>query len=929
MYKVFSAILASFVSLSATAYYPIVHTYSKADYGGSGKIWQIIQSPYGIMHFANDAGILEFDGREWELTQIANRSSVRSLFYEEELNRLYFGATNEFGYLDFNSPQRPQYVSLMNHIGMEINEIWGIDKVADYFFLRENNKIIKVSDNSVQSFDFNNKVSLSKVIDGDYYVFVNGYGVYVNPSIGGGNFSLLKETEELKNKNICAILKLDDNCYEFVSATEGLFCLKNGILSHIQNELSEQLVSSIAYCAASNDKYLAYGTVNNGIFILERSSGNLIHLNRNSGLQNNTVLSLYFDLQGNLWLGLEKGIDVVQLSSAEYTLLPPDSSIGSGYSSEIFNGILYLGTNQGLYTMERDSPKEMVQIKGQVWYLKTIDNQLFCCTDRGLGIISESEDLRFIPLNGVWKILELKNHTEFLLGCSYDRLFLLRKQNGKWDFYKWIEGFGQSSKVFEEAQDGSIWFSHWIKGLYKLDIDFEEARVKSSKFLSRSNDFPQDWGNVPTPFDGEIIFSTAEGFYSYNDSSGKAERIDSLNRLFSSPPANLSIYRCKNGDLFFSSSRTQAIRCAGAGLDSLSLNRLASKRLQGFEDFREFEDGSLMVNTEDGFSLLYRDKLLRDNDLFHRRLHIKQISVAKSDRDSVIFYSKRPYDYPVLSVPYKDNSLKFKVAVPLYGIQGNERFSFHLQGYDKGWSKSQQSDSKEYTKLPPGDYCLQVKAEIPNSSEVLMDEIDIKVLKPFYMQWWAIVLYALSASALLVAIGLGYKRRVELKAIERQKARENQHKEQLMRREIKIKADELASSTMDLVRKNEILQHIDSELQKAVDYIAEDRNKSLKIIGRIRSNIKDNISHDNSWKKFEQSFDEVYVDFFKRLEECYPQLTATDRKICAYLKMGLSSKEIAPLLNITLRSVEMNRYRVRQKLNLQRDENLKEFLDRF
>ena len=927
MKSVFCAISAFLLSFTASAYYPIIHNYSKYEYGGSGKIWQIIQTPHGIMHFANDAGILEFDGREWELTPALNRSGVRSLYYDEELNRLYFGATNEFGYLDYSNFQKTRYVSLVDQLRTEVYEIWGIDRFNDGFFLRENSSVFKVSDNSSQRFDFNNKVSVSKVVDGDYYIFVNGSGVFVNRPVGGGNFSALEGAGALKDKNICAILKHADNSIEFVSATEGLFHLKNGILSRVQNELSDNLVSSIAYCAASNEEYIAYGTVGNGVYILERSSGNLINLNKASGLQNNTVLSLLFDFHGNLWLGLENGISLVQLNSAEYTLLPSGSSIGSGYCSEYFNGKLYLGTNQGLYTLEGSVPQELGQMRGQIWYLTTIDNHLYCCADRGLGVFSETGEFSFIPLNGVWKIMTLEKHPEYLLGCSYDKLFLMKKRNGKWEFYKWIEGFDQASKNFEEAEDGRIWFSHWIKGLYKLELDFDEGRLKSYEYLSKGNDFPQDWGNTPVPFDGKIIFSTSEGFYSYNEALGKAEKIDSLNRMFASDPGGTSIFRCKNGDLFFSSSQLQAVRCVGAGLDSLSLNGMASKRIQGFEDIMELADGQLMVNTEDGFSIINRNKLRKGD--YPLRLHIRQVCVAKSDRDSVILYSNRPCEYPVLTIPFKDNSLKFNVSVPSYGYQSTERFSFHLQGYNKGWSKPQQSGNKEYTKLPPGDYVLQVKAEIPGGNEVLGDEIEIKVLKPFYRQWWAIVLYVLSGSALLCAIGVLYKRRVERKAIAEQKERDNRHKEQIMQKEIKMKADELASSTMDLVRKNEILQHIDGELQRVVDNIVDDRNKSLKIIARIRSNIKENISHDNRWKKFEENFDLVYVDFLKRLSEDYPQLTATEKKLCAYLKMGLSSKEIAPLLNITIRSVEMNRYRVRQKLGLHREDNLTDFLDRF
>ena len=73
----------------------------------------------------------------------------------------------------------------------------------------------------------------------------------------------------------------------------------------------------------------------------------------------------------------------------------------------------------------------------------------------------------------------------------------------------------------------------------------------------------------------------------------------------------------------------------------------------------------------------------------------------------------------------------------------------------------------------------------------------------------------------------------------------------------------------------------------------------------------------------------MYVDFLKKLEDAHPGLSTTDKKLCAYLKMGLSSKEIAPLLNITVRSVEMNRYRVRKKLGLGREDNLMDYLGRF
>lgn len=156
-------------------------------------------------------------------------------------------------------------------------------------------------------------------------------------------------------------------------------------------------------------------------------------------------------------------------------------------------------------------------------------------------------------------------------------------------------------------------------------------------------------------------------------------------------------------------------------------------------------------------------------------------------------------------------------------------------------------------------------------------------------------------------------------------------KNQRLQYELRHKSQELADSTMNLIRKNEILTDIIQNLNKISS--ALNKNKEHQAIfnelKKIQEEIKSNIEHDNNWKKFEENFDLVYENYLKRLTETYPSLTITDKKICAYLKMGLSSKDIAPLLNMSYRSVEMSRYRLRKKMNLDRNMSLSEFLQNF
>lgn len=156
-------------------------------------------------------------------------------------------------------------------------------------------------------------------------------------------------------------------------------------------------------------------------------------------------------------------------------------------------------------------------------------------------------------------------------------------------------------------------------------------------------------------------------------------------------------------------------------------------------------------------------------------------------------------------------------------------------------------------------------------------------------------------------------------------------KNQQLQYELRHKAQELASSTMNLIRKNEMLIEIADNIAKATEELKKngDATTVLSRLGKMERNIKQNIEHDKNWKRFEENFDLVYENYLKRLSESYPELNVTDKKICAYIKMDLSSKDMAPLLNMSVRSIETNRYRIRKKLNLNREANLSDFLQKF
>ena len=161
------------------------------------------------------------------------------------------------------------------------------------------------------------------------------------------------------------------------------------------------------------------------------------------------------------------------------------------------------------------------------------------------------------------------------------------------------------------------------------------------------------------------------------------------------------------------------------------------------------------------------------------------------------------------------------------------------------------------------------------------------------------------------------KRELELKELD--------NKQQLMRfnneklkQDIENKNRELGISTMSLIKKNEFLNSIKNELKNT-----SEAGKSLKHVIKI---IDKNLNNNDDWHLFEEAFNNADKDFLKKIKSEHPSLTSNDLRLCAYLRLNLSSKEIAPLLNISSRSVEVKRYRLRKKMNLPHESSLTDYI---
>jgi DNA-binding CsgD family transcriptional regulator len=314
----------------------------------------------------------------------------------------------------------------------------------------------------------------------------------------------------------------------------------------------------------------------------------------------------------------------------------------------------------------------------------------------------------------------------------------------------------------------------------------------------------------------------------------------------------------------------------------------------------------------------------------------------------------RPANQSAL-VDYRNNTLQFKFSATDFENLSNIQYSYILDGLDEGWSDWSYTPLKEYTNLEDGKYIFRVKARIYSSFESTTASYEFTILPPWYRSAMAYAIYALILIALINFILRYYIRRLdrereELKLKQTQQLREKEEeykRESLEARqeiirlqnekleienrrkqaEIENKSSELASFAMQITYKNEILSQVKNQLTRVSTSMVHEDSKR-QVLNLIKKLDKD-LVQDEDWSRFEMHFDQVHEDFIKKLKHNFSLLTPKDLKLAAYLRMNLSTKEIAPLLNISARGVEISRYRLRKKIGLDSKENLVDFLMNF
>ena len=931
---------------------PDIVNYSKNAFRTGSQNRQIRQDKKGWMYFANNEGVLVFDGINWKTYPLPNKSIVRSIEFGPD-NNLYAGGQDEFGYFAPTNNGRLVFHSLKDLLPKDersFTDVWSIFFYKDLIFFQTSNRIYQIGGKTATVYKsthwrfmgLHGDKLLAQDENKGLLVFQNGVWA-----------PFLQSSELPAEANITSLTNIGQNHALLTTIKNGCYILNADKIARLNTPFMNQLAEHhISGATMVNDNHIAIGTSLGGCYVIDKA-GNLVRsFTRKEGLQNNNVLDVFLDRERNLWLGLDNGIDFIAYNNAIKYINPQYLNEGLGYASYIYNKKLYIGTSNGLYKVPLYAENDLSYVKGnfelvknsrgQVWNLSEVNGKLLMGHHDGAFVIEDNEAHLIDHTSGFWTFQPYHNvlPSSLMISGTYNGINFYRYGEGKFS-NPGLHAHFESSR-FVAIQNNHIWVAHPYKGIYRVEINNDKPVIK--KYGAKEGVASVN-GNYIFKIKNRIILTTQHGIYEYNINNDRFEASEYYNNLFSEKQIRYLkedaagnvwfVYEKLLGVVDYSTPKPQIIY----------FPELSNKFVAGFEHVNPIDKNNVLIGGEKGFYHINYEQYKK----LKFPLHVQITHVAaNNESDSLLFggYINTVNENIIsqackTSISNNWNSFHFAFAAPAFAQQANIEYSFYLEGFDENWSEFSKRTEKEYTNLPAGSYTFKVKARNNLGNESEVSSYSFVVLPPWYQTWWAYAVYVV-----LMGIGIYLLYRMQkkkflaqqLKHEEEQKRLQYLHQLELekaekeliklrnekLESEIQHKNTELASTTMHLVQKAELLGKVKEQMLKMKKHsdAATDADDLKKILRTLSEEDK----MDKQWEQFAIHFDKVHSDFLTRIKTKYPNLTANELKLCAYLRMNLSTKEIAQLMNISVRGVEISRYRLRKKLGISTDINLFDFL---
>jgi AraC family transcriptional regulator, chitin signaling transcriptional activator len=649
---------------------PFVENFTKSNYNGDNQIWSVTQGEDNALYFANNHYFIRYNGVKWDKYILPNKTIIRSVFSDND--RIYSGSYTEFGYWKRTKGQMV-YHSLSK--GKELfkdfsnnEEIWKIFKFQDKIYFQSFNDLFIYDGKQIEKIRFPFQISYCFVVGEKLLVATvkNGVFEYKNKQ-----FLPVQKWKILEGNIIHAIEMNNQNLFIFTQKN-GVYLEQNGKLTPWQHELNESLKKEIIITAKFIDSNrLAIGTAFRGLYIVDLKSGTYQNINRNNSLQNNSVLSIGFDKENDLWLGMDNGISHIEINSPYSIFSDNSGELGSVYSVAFLPEGYLLGSNHGVFKYQNKTLQVLPNSQGQVWDIQKNDNQYVIGHNDGTFIYDGVKLEKRNSVSGGWKLVKSLYDNKYYQ-ANYSGIVMYDNPT-QFTSYKVVENLTKPIKNIAQNKPFELWAVDNYRSLYKINFkpDYTLDKIVN---ITQKNNIKNDFEVKLFQYKNEILFLIENNWYQYNSLTAKLE----VNTLFNNNfqdisdiiPIDHSHFMVLKDNLLYLIQQQE---------EKFIWNLIPEKYYDGKiinQDTKVFKNGNqLIINLDDGFLSfqLKEQKIKNQNVLFE----------AFSQGQIVPENSKVKYN----------NSIEVNVISEYYGIN-RARLFYQL------------NDNKKYLPIPNGNLVL-------------------------------------------------------------------------------------------------------------------------------------------------------------------------------------------------------------------------------
>ncbi len=949
-------IISFFIFLIGTTYafainegMPIIRNFKAEAYEGGSRIYSLVTTKDGLLYAGDKTGIIEFDGENWN--KIYSGFAITSLAADSN-DVVYVAGSKGIGKLVPDSTNTITYKSLNQIITTEKDlkkfRFAKVFNIKDRIIYVLGKEIIINTPENIRILETSHDFIYYQKLDDELYFYSEEEGVY---QLVENKLKLINNNEQIKNKRVVGFLNYKNQLHVLMEEV-GIYNLELNKLS-----LSEQIISKLNQIKLHgidqiDDTTYALKTYYSGVLLFNSKGDIFKKYSYEEGLVNNTVFSVFKDYWNNLWIGTASGISSIRLNFP-FTKFNNHHGIGTGYASTFYKNTLYFATSQGLYYSQKNSKDNLEFIKlfdGHVWGLHLINDILYFGSPGGIYSWDNKQIKQVTFYPGGWNLAKINDNNNYYISGSPVGLLLL-KHDKQLEYVRLLKGINGNTRNIIKDEQNNFW-AEFENGLYRFGINNDLTEIENLRTFDRI-EFNNKLKQV-IKYKGEVYFVADSGIYLYNKAQGFYKDTAKFKSIYKEKriPSNIIIDRFNRWWMFGNGEmHCYTISDKGAKRLHYSLTEFANDKYPiDYENIFSLDSTFLIIGQEEGF--LGYNLGMKYNGTYSANRVRRIIITSPKGKVKTLTGNEKTVNW----VQYGDidKGIKYGTSIKFYYSAGcskhnSVKYATFLHGFDEKWPQWNNETVKEYTNLTKGEYKFIVRSINKSGEESTPAIYSFTVLPPWYLTIYSKITYVLLFVMIIIFIrkrishhtkNLKQKLQKEQEEIlyrkEQTQIQENLKKQQeivkLRNEKLRIdnlyKSKELANSTMGVIKKNQFLTELKEELEKIKAYAEKNKLVTGDVKDVIRKIDRD-IDNEENWKVFEDYFDRVHEKFLKRLKAKYPILTSKDLRLSAYLRMNLSTKEIAPLMNITVRGVEISRYRLRKKLEIDRNDNLNEFLLQF